>query len=162
MLRSSGQCVLHQDAPYYARYNSSFRQYSGRNPTSRVRSGGALNHLGEMKMGSWRGRHDVWERTNRPEKLKAPEGSSLRTCSPAVWAAADSGSRGRSSSERAWADAKTAVGGGGSFGNEAYQLSIGLFREGHRPDSPKWTPRTSLEVRCHSRGTKTPVFEARS
>ena len=30
----------------------------------------------------------------------------------------------------AWADAKTAVGGGGSFGNDAYQLSIGLFRDG--------------------------------
>ena len=41
------------------------------------------------------------------------EDSSLRTCSPAVWA-----------------DAKTAVGRDGSFGNDAYQLSIGLFLEG--------------------------------
>ena len=53
----------------------------------------------------------------------------MRTCSSVVWAAADSGSRSRSSSERAWADAKTAVGGGGSFDNDAYQLSIGLFSE---------------------------------
>ena len=63
------------------------------------------------------------------EQLKALEDSSLRTCSPAVWAAADSGSRSRSSSERAWADAKTAIGTEGRFGNDAYQLSIGLLRE---------------------------------
>ena len=64
------------------------------------------------------------------EQLKAPEDSSLRTSSPGVWVAADSGSRSRSSSERAWADAKTAIGGGGSFGNDAYQLSFSLLREG--------------------------------
>ena len=59
-----------------------------------------------------------------------PKDSSLRACSSVEWAAADSGSRSRSSSERAWADTETAVGGGGSFGNDAHQLSIGLFREG--------------------------------
>ena len=40
-----------------------------------------------------------------------------------------SNSRSRSSCERVWADAKTAVGGGGSFGKKAHQLSIGLLRE---------------------------------
>ena len=53
----------------------------------------------------------------------------MRTCSPAVWAAADSGSRSKSSCARARACAKTAVGVEGSFGKEAYQLSIGLLRE---------------------------------
>ena len=52
--------------------------------------------------------------------LKAPENSSSRTCSPAVWAA----------TKRAGADADTAVGMERSFGKEVYQLSIGLLREG--------------------------------
>ena len=36
----------------------------------------------------------------------------------------------RRSSERPWVEAQTAVGGEGSFGKEAHQLSIGLLREG--------------------------------
>ena len=64
------------------------------------------------------------------EQLKAPEDSSLRTCSPILWDVAYSGSRSRSSSERARTDAKTAVGGGGSLGNDVHQLSIGLLRKG--------------------------------
>ena len=91
-----------------------------------------------------------------PEQLKALEDSSVRACSHAVWAAADSGSRSRSSLERAWADAKTAVGGGGSFGNEAYQLSSDLLREGASAGFAQVTP-----VRCHKRGTKTPSFRSK-
>ena len=57
------------------------------------------------------------------QQLKAPEDSSLRACSPAVWAATDR-------SKRAEADASTAVGVEGSSSKEAYQLSISLSREG--------------------------------
>ena len=54
------------------------------------------------------------------------------------------------SSERARTDAKTAVGGGGSFGNDAYQLSIGLFREGASAAFAKWAP-IPARMRCHRR-----------
>ena len=50
----------------------------------------------------------------------------------------------------AWVDAKTAVGGGSSFGNEAYQLSSDLFREGHLSESPKWGPNLQCDVICEA------------
>ena len=78
-----------------------------------------------------------------------------------VWATADSGSRIRSSSKRARADAKTAVGGCGSFGNDAHQLSIGLLREGASAGFAQVGTHTNSCAMCHKRGTKT-VFEARS
>ena len=65
-----------------------------------------------------------------PAKFHFQEDSSLRASFPAVWAATDSVSRSRSGSERAGADASTAVGEEGSLGKEAYQLSIRLLREG--------------------------------
>ena len=60
--------------------------------------------------------------------VKPPGDSNPRVRSPGVLAATDSGSRSRSSSEGAGADANTAVVAEGSFGKEADQLSIGLLR----------------------------------
>ena len=79
----------------------------------------------------------------------------MRTCSSAACAAADGGSRNRSSSERAWADAKTAVGGGGSFGKDAYQLSIGLFHEGASAEFAHVGTHTSSSAMSYARHQNT-------
>ena len=45
-----------------ARFNSSFRQHSDRDPAGSVRSGGVLSQLGEMKLGLWKGQQGMWDR----------------------------------------------------------------------------------------------------
>ena len=42
-----------------ARYNNSMRQFSGRDPIGKACPGGALNHLGVMKIGSAQGQSEA-------------------------------------------------------------------------------------------------------
>ena len=166
------------------RSNVSFRQWSGPAPVGRARAGGALNQFGAKKMGSWRGQREVREqsaassafssfhsfltpfrggcRTFEVLELLSPAQVTwriqARTCSLAFWAASGSGSRNRSSSERARFDAKTAVGARGSLAMRHTNFRSVCSVKGHPPDSPRWAPKPN-PVLCHKRDTKTQFSE---
>ena len=54
----SGRPVLAKEVPVLT-----WMCFDVTDTTGRRSPGGALNHLGEMKMGSWQGQHDVWDQS---------------------------------------------------------------------------------------------------